>query len=135
MRYHHLALIVLALAACSRDTTGKIATVRDALPGLPLPPNARVVSRAGTANSLQITFQSAWPVDSAASYYRMVLSNGGWTLQSDVVDASGAAVLYATREGPPIWIRITRTDGAPGSMIQINGAVIPGPADSTKAGG
>jgi hypothetical protein len=135
MRNHHFAFVVLLLAACSRDTTGKIATVGEALPGLPLPPDSRVVSRAGTPNSLQITFQSAWPADSAASYYRMVLSQGGWTLQSDVVDATGAAVLYATREGPPIWIRITRTDGAPGSMIQINGAVISTAADSTKAGG
>lgn len=135
MRYHHIALVALLLAACSRDTTAKIATVGEALPGLPLPPNARFVSRAGTPNALQITFQSAWPADSAASYYRMVLSNNGWTLQSDVVDAAGAAVLYATREGPPIWIRITRTDGAPGSMIQINGAVIASPADTTKAGG
>ena len=135
MRYHHLALAFLTLAACSGDANKKIASVGEALPGLPLPPEARVVSRAGTAQALQITFQSTWPQDSLTSYYRMVLSNGEWTLQSDVTDAEGASVLYATREGPPIWIRIFRTPGAPGSTAVIAGAVVapkPAPkADST----
>lgn len=123
MRYLPAALIVLAAAACSPDSSKKMATVGEALPGLPLPPAARVVARAGTPEALQITFQSMMPVDSITDYYRGVLSRGEWTLESDVVDAQGANVLYASREGPPIWVRITRTVGAPGSTVQVNGAV------------
>jgi len=118
-----IALTLLALAACRPDSQKEIATVAEVLPGLPLPPAARVVSRAGTPEALQITFQSLIPADSLTDYYRGILSRGEWTLQSDMTDAQGAAVLYATREGPPIWVRITRTVGAPGSTVQVNGAV------------
>jgi len=97
--------------------------VAEVLPGLPLPPAARVVARAGTPEALQITFQSALPADSLADYYRSVLTRGEWTLESDATDGTGAIVLYATRDGPPIWVRVTRTVGAPGSTVQVNGAV------------
>jgi len=109
--------------ACSPDAPEDMATVAEVLPGLPLPPAARVVARAGTSEALSITFQSEWSADSLAGYYRGVLSNGIWTLESDVTDATGAIVLYSTRDGPPIWVRITRTAGAPGSTVQISGGV------------
>ncbi len=123
MRTLTVALALVTLAACSPDSSKEIATVAEVLPGLPLPPAARVVARAGTPEALQITFQSMMPADSLTDYYRGILSTGPWTLQSDMQDAEGAAVLYATREGPPIWVRITRTVGAPGSTVQVNGAV------------
>jgi hypothetical protein len=54
----------------------------------------------------------------------VTLSKGGWTLESDTPDAGGAAALYALKDGHPIWVRITRAPGAPGSIIQISGAVV-----------
>ena len=125
MRSRHLVLVLLILAACGTDAQKKTASVGEALPGLPLPPEARVVSRSGTPQALQLTFQSLWPADSITWYYRQILSNGVWTLQSDVVDATGAAVLYATRDGPPIWVRVKPTVGAPGSTLTITGAAVP----------
>jgi len=115
--------MLVAVMACSPDAPEDMATVAEVLPGLPLPPAARVVARAGTSEALSITFQSEWSADSLAGYYRGVLSNGIWTLESDVTDATGAIVLYSTRDGPPIWVRITRTAGAPGSTVQISGGV------------
>lgn len=136
MRRHLcLALAALTLAACSPDPKKDMATVGQALPGLPLPPDARVVGRAGSADALQITFQTTWSPDSLADYYRLVFSRQPWTLQSDVTDQEGALVLYATREGPPIWLRITSVPGAPGAMLQMNGAVLPTPSGPAAATG
>jgi hypothetical protein len=52
-----------------------------------------------------------------------VLSTGPWDLVSDEQDAEGARVLYAEREGPPIWVRIYKATGAEGSIVEISGAV------------
>jgi len=136
MRFHHLALVALALAACTSDSSGKIASVAEVLPGLPLPPEARVVARSGASDALQITFESLWSPDALTRYYRSILSQAPWDLQSDVVDAAGASVLYATREGPPIWVRIIGTTGAGRSTIQIIGAAVPPkPAPKADSGG
>jgi len=124
MRYYCRTLIALALVACSPDAPKQIATVGEALPGLPLPPEARVVARGGSPDALQITFQSGWSADSLINLYRAVLSNAPWELQNDVLDSEGARVLYATRQGPPIWVRIKGNVGAPGSTIQIMGAAV-----------
>lgn len=130
-----LALAVLTLAACSPDPKKDIASVGQALPGLPLPPAARVVGRSGSTNALQINFQSLWSPDSLTEFYRQILSRPPWTLQSDVTDQEGAQVLYATREGPPIWLRITPVPGAPGAFLQMNGAVVPTPPGPDSAPG
>lgn len=136
MRIHHLALVALALAACTSDSHKEIATVGEALPGLPLPPAARVVARSGAADALQITFETLWPPDSLTRYYRAILSHEPWELQSDVVDAEGATVLYATRKGPPIWVRIMESGVAGHSSLQIIGAVVaPNPASKPDSGG
>jgi len=136
MRFHHLALVALALAACTSDSNKKIATVGEALPGLPLPPEARVVARSGASDALQITFESLWPPDSLTGYYRAILSRPPWELQSDVVDAEGASVLYATRKGPPIWVRIMGATGTGRSTIQMIGAALPPePASKADSGG
>ena len=65
-------------------------------------------------------------------YYRAVLSTGGWSLESDTPDASGAAALYAVNNGHPLWVRIRRNPGAPGSIVEVSGAVVETtpPADS-----
>ena len=132
MRYRHLALVALLLAACNPDPGRSQPPLSQALPNIPLPPRSEVVSRAGSPDALQITFASADTPETVLAYYRGVLSQGGWSLESDTPDASGAAALYALKDGHPMWVRITRTPGAPGSTIEISGAVVaPAPAAAT----
>jgi hypothetical protein len=124
MRYHHLALIVLALAACRPDTSRQVASTGAALPFLPFPPQAEVVSRAGSADAVQITFRSKSTPTQVLNYYRVILAQSGWSLEGDAVDAVGAAALYALKDGHPMWIRISQTPGMPGTIVEISGAVV-----------
>jgi len=134
MRYRHLALVALLLAACNPDTGREVVSVGKAMPNLPLPPQAEIVSRAGSPTALQITLRSAVAPDEVLAYYRSVLSSGGWSLESDTPDASGAAALYAVNDGHPLWVRIRRNPGAPGSIVEVSGAVVvtAPPADSGR---
>ena len=95
----------------------------DALPVLLVPPASQVVGRAGSEDALQITFRSQWDEEDLAGYYRELLSQEPWDLVSDVEDREGATVLYAERDGPPLWIRINKAVGAAGSLVEISGAV------------
>jgi len=130
MRYRHLALVALLLAACRPDPSHEVAGVSRAMPNLPLPPQAEVVSRAGSPNALQITFRSSVAPDAMLTYYRTILSRGGWSLESDTPDAAGASALYALNNGHPLWVRIRRNPGASGSIVEVAGAVV---ADTTPA--
>jgi hypothetical protein len=130
MRYRHLALLVLALGAC-RDAPQSQASTASALPFLPIPPKATVLSRATSPNAVQISFQSSDTPSEVLDYYRKSLPATGWSLESDAEDAEGAYALYALKDGHPIWIRISQTPGMPGSVISLNGAVIEPPATTT----
>jgi hypothetical protein len=134
MRYRHLGLLALLLAACSPDPSHEVASVSKAMPNLPLPPQAEVVSRAGSPTALQITFRSAVPPDGVLAYYRGVLSTGGWSLESDTPDASGASALYAVKDGHPLWVRIRRNPGASGSLVEVSGAVVEAAPAADSAG-
>jgi hypothetical protein len=129
-------LCCLALAACSdKAPTAKLS---QALPNLPLPPQASFVSRAGGPDALQITIRSPASADSVATYYRQVFKGGNWRLVNDAKDAEGATVLFVEQNGPPLWVRIRKAEDGPGSLIQLSGAVVAGAdrgAAETPAGG
>lgn len=127
MRYHHLALIVLALAACKDDAQHTIAATADALPYLPFPPRAEVVSRAGSRDAVQITFRSQSTPTEVLTYYHMTLPPSGWSIESDAEDAVGARALYALKDKHPMWIRISQTPGMPGTIVEVSGAVVEPP--------
>ena len=108
----------------------------EAMPDLPLPPMASVVSRAGSEDALQITFRSSLSPDSMANYYRAVLTSGVWSLVGDTRTADGSVALYAERNGPPLWVTIRKDSTSSGSILSIGGAVVradsvPGRTDST----
>jgi len=124
MRYHHLALVVLALAACKDDPANRVAATADALPYLPFPPQAEVVSRAGSPEAVQITFRSKSTPAEVANYYLVVLTDGGWSSESDANDAVGARAIYALKDKHPMWIRISQLPGTPGTLIEVAGAVV-----------
>lgn len=129
MRYLHLALIVVVLAACKGEPEAQVASTVAAIPYLPYPPQAVVTARSGSANAAQITFQSTQSPAEVLEYYRQSLPSTGWSLESDTEDAVGAYALYALKEGHPIWIRISQKPGAPGAVVAVSGAVV----DTTKA--
>jgi hypothetical protein len=117
-------LLCVVLAACA-DKPPKAPTLNQALPNLPLPPDASFVGRAGGSDALQITVHSPTPVDSVAAYYRKVLNKSPWRLVNDAKDAEGAVVLFAQQNGPPLWVRIRRAEGGRGTLVDISGAVVP----------
>ena len=131
-----LVLFALGTALGCGSDQPKLPSVSQTLPNLPLPPRAQLLSRAGSADALQITFVSSLTPEEMATFYRRVLSSGIWRLVSDTKSADGAVALYAEREGPPIWVRIRKTAGAPGCTVEIAGAVTKdsAQADSAKAG-
>jgi len=123
MRPNHFAVLagLLALAACERAEKPKEATVAEAMPNLPLPPNAEFVSRSGSADAVQLIFQSSRQRDAIATYYRYAFTNGGWSLVSDVTQPDSTVVLYAEKSGRPMWVRIRPTGTT--TRIELMGAV------------
>jgi hypothetical protein len=120
---------LLALAACDRADQPKQASVSQTMPNLPLPPNAAFVSRSGSADALQLVFQSATPADMVIAYYRDAFTTGGWNLVSDTKQPDSTVVLYAEQSGHPMWVRIKPTGQS--TRVELMGA-IPG-ADSAYA--
>lgn len=91
---------------------------------LPLPPNPEVISRAGSADALQLTVHTPLEAERVAEYYRTTLSRGEWRLVSDTKSPDGSTALYAEHDGPPLWVRIWQVKDRPGTMVQLTGAVI-----------
>lgn len=117
-------VVVLGLLAACGDKPPKQASINETLPNLPLPPGATFVSRAAGPDALQIVVQSPASVDTVVAYYRAVLKHGGWKVVSDAKDADGAVVLLADQDGPPLWVRIRRVQGGPGTIVELTGAVV-----------
>jgi hypothetical protein len=115
-------LCCLALAACSdKPATAKFS---QALPNLPLPPQASFVGRAGGPDALQITVRSPASPDSVAMYYRQIFKRDNWRLVNEAKDAEGATVLFAAQNGPPLWVRIRNAEDGPGTVVELSGAVV-----------
>ena len=116
-----------------RDKAPEPPQLSEALPNLPIPPLASVVSRAGSEDALQITFHSPLVPDSIAHYYRGVLSSGVWSLVGDARTADGSIALYAERNGPPLWVTIRADTASSGTLISLGGAVTRPNLDSAAA--
>jgi hypothetical protein len=132
-----LALVVAAASGCG-EKAPEPPPLSEAMPDLPLPPLATVISRAGSEDALQITFRSAMVPDSLAAYYRAILSSGVWSLVSDTRTADGTIALYAERNGPPLWVTIRADSTSGGTILSLGGAVtrpnpdsVPAPRDTT----
>ncbi len=117
-----LAMVGAALAGC-RDKPPEPPQLSQAMPDVPLPPLATVLSRAGSEDALQLTFRSSLSSEEMVTYYRRILSSGVWSLVSDTRMRDGTTSLYAEREGPPLWVSIRPDTAGPGSLLSIGGAV------------
>ena len=128
-------VICAVLAACGDKPpkNPKTASLHDALPVLPLPPDPSLVSRAGGPDALQVTVRSPAKSDVVEAYYRQMFKTGGWHLVSDAKDADGAAVFLAQQKGPPLWVRVRKADDGEGSVVELTGAVLPKKHDSAAA--
>jgi hypothetical protein len=120
----------LALACGSEPRAPKPPELAAAFPNLALPPDAKLVSRAGGADALQLTLESPADMDLILNYYRSVLSTGNWRLVSDIKNSDGSVALYAEQDGPPMWVRVWKPKGQLATMVQLTGAVAA--KDSTK---
>lgn len=125
-RIIQISLLLLAVTACRPDQKKPEAKLQDALPYLPLPPQAEFVSRSGSEDALQVVLNTPLSVDSTILMYHMVLSKAPWTLTADQPAADGGRTLLAINEGhPPLWIMIVPNPSGPGARVSINGAVMP----------
>jgi len=135
MSYPRLVVSVACalLVACGSEPRGpKLPSSVAVFPNLPLPPSAQFVSRSGNEETLQIRLLSAKKPDEITKYYRDLLKGKGWRLVSDVKRPDGSVMLYAEQDGPPIWVRIWPTSDGAGTMVELSGAVVAKPTDSTK---
>lgn len=116
-------VLALVLAACG-DKTPKTPKLSEALPNIPLPPQASFVGRSGGPDALQVTVRSPAGADAVAKYYRGVFKTGNWKLVNDAKDSEGATVLFAQQNGPPLWVRIRPAAEGGGSIVELSGAVL-----------
>ena len=117
-----LAVALMLLAACERKPDVKLPNVGDVLPNLPLPPSPELIARKGSEDALALTFRTNAEVEPIASYYRNILGATPWRIVSDGTDNTGAIVLHATQDGPPIWVRIWKEEGQ-GTLVELSGAL------------
>ncbi len=117
-------LAVLALGACSGEQKVDMPELADVMPIVPLPPDSRSVGAVGSDEALQFTFMSEHSHEDMATYYRRMFTTAPWILISDAKTPDGGVILYVENDGTPLWVRIIRTSGAPGSTIQLSGALI-----------
>lgn len=122
-----LGLALLALVACKDEPPPPpMVEASKVFPNLPLPPEASLVAREGSAEALKLTLRSRVKLQRIESYYRTVLSRNGWRIVNDARDQAGAVVLLAERDGPPLWVRIRSTDGGAATLVELAGALVPG---------
>jgi hypothetical protein len=117
-------LAVIALGACSSEQKVDTPELADVMPIVPLPPDSRSVGAVGSDEALQFTFLSRHSHEDMVTYYRRMFTTAPWTLISDAKTPDGGVILYVENDGTPLWVRIVRTAGAPGSTIQLSGALI-----------
>ncbi len=117
------ALLAAVLPACG-DKRPEPPDISEVFPNLPLPPGARLVSRAGGEDVLQLVFTSPSNQGQVEAYYRSVFSGAGWRLVSGAKDRQGAMVLLAEQDGPPLWVRILPTDGGGTTVVELSGAKV-----------
>jgi len=121
----YLSLACALLLGCgSESPPPKPPDAFAVFPNLPLPPEARLVSRAGGADALQLTLFSSAKADAVTDYYRNQLSKGKWRLVGDVKRPDGSVALYAEQNGPPLWVRIWPTSDSAGTMVELAGALV-----------
>lgn len=123
MRYLSATLILAAsvalLGACERERSEPELPSRDVMQGAPVFYPSHLVDRSGSAETIQLTYQSAVGRDSIAAWYRDAFAKRGWDVVGDVVSPDGSVTMHVARDSaPPLWVMIkSHDDGAEFSVI------------------
>jgi hypothetical protein len=123
-RYLLALACVTAAAGCDRPKPVKTPELSEALPDIFLPRQFSFVSRSGSEDALMLTVRTPETMDQVADHYRYLLTRDPWKIESDTRDVEGAIAIYATRQGPPLWIRISRDTAFNATLVQLTGAVV-----------
>jgi hypothetical protein len=124
--------LCVALLGCGEKPT-HTPNIGEVFPQLPIPADARFVSRAGGPDALQITLRSEGRPDAVAGFYRSVFKTNQWKLINEAKDGDGAVVLFAERKQTPLWVRVRADSTGGGSLVDLAGAVLS--PDSAKGRG
>ena len=114
---------LVALLGCG-DRSAKPPDISAAMPNLPLPPSPTLVSHSGGSNSLMLTLRSPAKAGDVETYYRKVFTGPGWKLIKHSTDRSGAVIMLAEQNGPPLWVRIRSTPDSSATLVDLAGAVV-----------
>ena len=136
MRLHRLLFplgAALALSACKKEKPEEVPSALDVFPAIIMPPNASYVSKSGSKDALAVLLRTPIKLDAAANYYRAALRPPEWHLVSDAKDNQGATILYAERDGRPLWVRIWPDSEFNATFVEMTGAVAKLHPDSTRA--
>jgi hypothetical protein len=124
-----VGVALLALVGCTdQREEPQMPKLADVFPNLPLPPQPTVLDRTGGSEAVQLRVLSPAKAKDVEGAYRSMLTHGGWRLVNDMRDRDGSLVLLAEQDGPPLWVRIKSTDDSSGTIVELNGAVVPGTA-------
>jgi hypothetical protein len=118
-------LLAAVLAGCS-DRKPAAPQMGEVFPNLPLPPQARFVSRQAGEDALQFTVIAPIRRPAMEEYYKGALNRNGWRLVNTAKDAQGALVLLAEQDGPPLWVRIRAAEDTAWSLVEFSGARVAG---------
>jgi hypothetical protein len=125
---HPIRLIAVALLVTSAGCEKKAEPIQppelgQAFSTLYVPPNSTLESKSGSADALQVVFNSTDSAGAIASFYRRQFSQPGWTIVGDLRDSTGAINLHVewAKTRQPMWIRIEPVGR--GSRVGLTGAV------------
>jgi hypothetical protein len=121
----------VALLACG-DKPPRTPSIGKVFPQLPIPPDAKFVSRAGGPDALQITLRTPAGPDVVVGFYHSVFKTNEWKLINEAKDGDGAVILFAQRKQTPLWVRVKGDTARGGSVVDLAGAVLP--PDTAKTG-
>ena len=118
---------VFVLAACGGDA--EVAPIEEtpmspieALPNMPLPPDATPIRAEAGGDAAQLLFATPMHVDDVVKFYRAILSEAPYSLLNEA-EVGGATTFYVEQDGPPLWVMV---EGFPagGTQVRLTGADI-----------
>lgn len=113
--------LALLLAACTAEKE-PVVKIGEALPNIPLPPNATLISRELGTDAVQFRLKSQRDVEGVTEYYRSVLTVAPFSLVSDSKTGAGYTLYAEQKDQPSIWITVMPDSATGGSFVDIAGA-------------